>query len=544
VRVLFPTMAWDNGTRDPGMPHWEATAKLMAEVGVDGVNGDTFGGLPRAYRTASDKTGHPVVFEPEGAPSADEGLIWNNQSWAYWTFKFVPTASKQKWLEPRHMSHICDRWARDKTDDLQHAFFNGMGYVSWENIWGIWNQITDRDAEALRRISQVEREFADLLASDEWEPFVPTIAYGVYASKFPGDGETLYLFVNRNEFRVEGQQITLPFLEGRRYFDVWNGVELKDKATLDFAMDGNGYGAILAVNADKEPETLAAFLVKRREMTQKALSSYSHEWHFLPQHMVETGTTVRAKSTGEGMARIPGGEFDFSVRGIEIEGYNWAGLDVQYAWEDSPRRSHSHKMNVAAFDIDRYPITNADFKKFLDASHYKPIDDHNFLRDWKNGEMPTGWENRPVTWVSLEDARAYAKWAGKRLPHEWEWQYAAQGTDGRLYPWGNEWKEGAVPKPDKGRDLIGPDAVTAHPNGGSVFGVMDLVGNVWQWTDEYEDTHTRAAVLRGGSYYQPQGSIWYFPETYKLNEHGKYLLIAPSKDRAGTLGFRCVRDVE
>jgi formylglycine-generating enzyme required for sulfatase activity len=244
------------------------------------------------------------------------------------------------------------------------------------------------------------------------------------------------------------------------------------------------------------------------------------------------------------MVRIPAGAFDFNVRGIEIEGANWVGLDVQYAWEDSPRRAHSRKMQLAAFDIDTYPVTNADFKKFIDASHYKPADEHNFLRDWKNGEIPAGWENKPVTWVSMEDARAYAKWAGKRLPHEWEWQYAAQGTDGRTYPWGNAWNESAAPKPDKSRDLTGPDDVTAHPAGASVFGVMDLVGNVWQWTDEFVDAHTRAAILRGGSYYQPQGSIWYFPETYKLNEHGKYLLMAPSKDRAGTLGFRCVRDVE
>jgi formylglycine-generating enzyme required for sulfatase activity len=544
VRVLFPTMAWDNGTRDPGMPHWEATAKLMAEIGVDGVNGDTFGGLPRAYRTASDKSGHPVVFEPEGAPTADEGLIWNNQSWAYWTFKFVPTASKQKWLEPRHMSHICDRWARDKTDDLQHAFFNGMGYVSWENIWGIWNQITDRDAEALRRISHLERKFADLLASEDWEPFVPTARYGVYASKFPGKGETLYLFVNRNEFRVDGEQIKLPVVAGRRYFDVWNGVELKDEKALSFAMEANGYGAVLAVDAGGEPADFESFLAKRRELTAKPLSSYSHEWHFLPQQMVEMAPTVKARGASEGMVRIPAGGFDFNVRGIEIEGANWVGLDVQYAWEDSPRRAHSREMQLAAFDIDKYPVTNADFKKFIDASHYKPADEHNFLRDWKNGKIPAGWENKPVTWVSIEDARAYAKWAGKRLPHEWEWQYAAQGTDGRTYPWGNAWNENAAPKPDKSRDLSGPEDVTAHPAGASVFGVMDLVGNVWQWTDEFVDAHTRAAILRGGSYYQPQGSIWYFPETYKLNEHGKYLLMAPSKDRAGTLGFRCVRDVE
>lgn len=62
--------------------------------------------------------------------------------------------------------------------------------------------------------------------------------------------------------------------------------------------------------------------------------------------------------------------------------------------------------------------------------------------------------------------------------------------------------------------------VKAHPAGASPFGVMDMGGNVWQWTDEYLDEHTRAGILRGRSYYQPQGSIWYFPLAYKLNEHG------------------------
>ena len=136
----------------------------------------------------------------------------------------------------------------------------------------------------------------------------------------------------------------------------------------------------------------------------------------------------------------PGGRLsDFASAGIMIEGGNDVGVDVQYPWEDAPRRYHLHKMHMKSFYIDKYPVTNAEFKKFLDAPRYHPKDDHNFLRDWKNGSYPDGWGNKPVTWVSLEDARAYAQWAGKRLPHEWEWQYAAQGTDGRTYPWGNEW---------------------------------------------------------------------------------------------------------
>jgi formylglycine-generating enzyme required for sulfatase activity len=242
------------------------------------------------------------------------------------------------------------------------------------------------------------------------------------------------------------------------------------------------------------------------------------------------------------MVRIPGGSFDFRVMGIEIEGANWEGLDVQYPWESSPRRSHDRVVDVRSFYIDRYPVTNGQYKRFVEASGYRPADTHNFLRDWVDGSPRPGWSKKPVTWVSLEDARAYAAWAGKRLPHEWEWQYAAQGTDGRAYPWGNAWNPDAVPVPDKGRELTGPDEVDAHPAGASPFGVMDLTANVWQWTDEYVDPHTRAAILRGGCYYQPQFSIWYFPAAYRLNEHGKYLLMAPSKDRAGTLGFRCAMD--
>jgi formylglycine-generating enzyme required for sulfatase activity len=152
-------------------------------------------------------------------------------------------------------------------------------------------------------------------------------------------------------------------------------------------------------------------------------------------------------------------------------------------------------MQIRPFYIDKFPVTNAEFKKFMDASHYHPKDDGDFLKDWKDGAYPQGWDKKPVTWVSREDAEAYAKWAGKRLPHEWEWQFAAQGTDHRLYPWGNLPEATTTPTPEFGRTMRGPDDVDAHPAGASPFGVMDLVGNVWQWTDEYTDEHTRGGIL-------------------------------------------------
>ena len=184
------------------------------------------------------------------------------------------------------------------------------------------------------------------------------------------------------------------------------------------------------------PELLA-FMSERSQRVRSM--SFSRQWTFLPQQIVPITATKPADSAPPGMIRIPGGSYDFDVRGIEIEGGNDPGVDVQYPWEDSPRRFHHHRIEIRSFYIDRTPVTNAEFKKFLDATHYHPADDHNFLRDWKNGTYPDGWDSKPVTWVSIEDARAYAAWAGKRLPNDWEWQYAAQANDGRIYPWGNDW---------------------------------------------------------------------------------------------------------
>lgn len=547
VRVFLPTMPWDNGTRNSDVQDWDAITQLAAEVKADGINGDTYYAVPRAFRTASDATGHPVVLQPETTPVADDHIMWNNQSWGKLTRTEIPGVAKLKWIEPRHMINVENRWGRDRTDDLQYIFFNGIGYVAWENVWGIWNQLTPRAGETLRRISRIYRKFAHLMISQDWEPYASTLQFGVFSTAFPGEDTTLWTIINRNEYEVTGDQLAVPHRTGQKYYDVWNGLALEPRiengeAIIDLILEKQGFGCILAVESGAEVEGLVVFLGKIKKQAHVSLQSLSNEWKAIPQKIVPIEPTIPMGQAPAGMVTIPAGQFDFRVHGVEIEGYTWDGVDFQYPWETSARRFHQHRMAMKAFHIDRNLVTNADYLEFIEDSGYHPEDDHNFLRDWREGRPQADWENKPVIWVSLEDCRAYAAWAGKRLPHEWEWQYAAQGTDGRLFPWGNDWDIDAVPELDRGRIMKPPSDVGAHPAGVSQFGVMDLVGNVWQWTDEYIDEHTRAAALRGGCSYSPTTSHWYFPPAYQLDQHGKYLLMAPCKDRSGMLGFRCVVD--
>lgn len=554
VRVFFPILAWDTGTREEASPPWTVLAQLLKEIGADGVNFDTLESVPEQFREAADASGHALALEPQ-FDIRDESLAWTTLGWNDWVtwegkqYPFVPMVSRSKWLEPRHSVNVTDRFTRDKTDSLQHAFFNGQGYATLENLWGFWYGMSANDAEALLRFTRIERVMADNLRSADWEPHTPTLQDGVFASRFPTASSTLWTIVNRNEFHVAGDLLQVPHRAGTHYYDLWHGKELtpglrNGKATLTLEIEGRGFGAILASEETAASARLKDLLPYMAKRSERPLASYSREWTSVQQTMVEIPATQPASDVPAGMVRIPAGDFDFQVRGIEIEGGNDSGVDVQYPWEDSARRTHRHRLHLNSFYMDRTPVTNAEFKKFLDATHYHPRDDHNFLRDWKDGSYPDAWGMKPVTWVSIEDARAYAAWAGKRLPHEWEWQYAAQSADGRLYPWGNKWNSEALPPPDRGHSMRPLAAGDAFPKGASPFGVLDMVGNVLEWTDEYRDEHTRAAIVRGGAAYQPNGSIWYFPQTYRLDEHQKYLLMAPGRDRAGTIGFRCVADAQ
>jgi iron(II)-dependent oxidoreductase len=553
VKVFFPLLAWDGGTRNEGAPAAVALSEILKEIDADGINFDTLESAPAQFRAASDAIGHPLALEPQ-FDIRDQSFEWANIGWNDWVtwegqqYPFIPMVSKSKWLESRHMVNVTDRFTRDKTDSLQHAFFNGQGYATLENLWGFWYGMTPHDAEAVLRFTRIERAFAANLNSPDWQPHDPvTEQSGVFASRFPAKTATLWTIVNRNEYEVSGEQLRVPDRAGMHYYDLWHGRELtpstrNGESTLNFPIGGLGFGAVLATEQSPAAGSLKELLDFMAERSRSPLASYSRDWTLSPQTIVEIPRTKLAQAAPPGMVRIPEAEYNFEVKGIEIEGGNDPGVDVQYPWEDAPRRFHHHHIHIPSFYIDRTPVTNAEFKEFLDAAHYRPADDHNFLRDWKDGMYPAGWGDKPVTWVSIEDARAYAHWAGKRLPHEWEWQYAAQSSDGRPYPWGNEWNSQAVPLLDRGRTMKPLAGVKAFPKGASPLGVLDLEGSVSQWTDEFIDPHTRAAILRGGAQYQPIGSIWYFPQTYRLDEHQKYLLMSPGRDRAATIGFRCVVD--
>lgn len=551
VKVLFPVMPWDTGTAEPAQPLPEALAALMKELGADGVNGDTMTGVPEKFSLAAEAIGHPLAFEPEIAPQETQ-LGWNLMTWGYFDYPYAIQnpgvhLSKLKWLDTRHMVHINDRWQRDRRHMLQFAFFNGTGFESWENIWGIWNGLTPRDSEALRRIATIQRAMAPHLVSPEWEPLSATSQFGVLASRWPLAGKQLWTVVNRNEYAVSGEQLRLSPQPGMRYFDVYHGVELLPRAnpdgtvSLSFGMEAYGYGAVLAQAGGAGPG-LARLLETMRSMTRQPLAGFRDAWQALPQTMRANPRTPAAARAPEGMVTIPAADFPFRVHGVAVEGINMEGADVQFPWEASPRRFHHRTLRLPAFHMDVHPVTNAEYQRFVDASGYRPRDTQNYLRHWTGGRASAQQADQPVVWVSPDDARAYASWAGKRLPTTWEWQYAAQGLDGRIYPWGNEWDPAAAPAPDQRRQPGPPPPVGQHPRGASPFGVMDLVGHVWQWTDEFEDQHTRSALLRGGSYYRPQGSHWYFPQSLRLDTHGKFLLMAPSMDRNASTGFRCVRD--
>lgn len=218
-------------------------------------------------------------------------------------------------------------------------------------------------------------------------------------------------------------------------------------------------------------------------------------------------------------------QFIYRVQHRVMEG------DCQY--DHGPRL-----VRLPSFFIDKYPVTNMKFKKFIDESGYWPKDDSNFLKHWNGKSYPQGLENHPVAWVSLKDARAYSLWFGGRLPRDAEWQWAACGELKLKWPWGDRFEDKRC---NGDRDTT--TEVDRYPLGASKFGCYDMCGNVYEWIDDVQDDgHHIFTFLRGGSYYKAPHAWHAEGGPQPTDFHLKYQLLNEGLNRCETVGFRCVKE--
>ncbi|WP_237097434.1 formylglycine-generating enzyme family protein [Nitrospina gracilis] len=250
----------------------------------------------------------------------------------------------------------------------------------------------------------------------------------------------------------------------------------------------------------------------------------------------------------EGMVLIPDGYFSMGTDEVDEEGHALSlGLNKPWYADESPQ----HRVRLPAYYIDKYEVTNLQYYIFTQAT------DHRTPPGWNGPKYPKGRDHYPVTQVNFYDAAAYAKWAGKRLPTEMEWEKAARGPNVIDYPWGNQFDFSKANVSDSPRNKRGHglEPIGQHPDGASPYGVEDMIGNVWEWIWDYYlpysgNTETNlkfpkdVVVVRGLSYM----GVGHFPEKeYKkvvaLKSRVSYRENLHPILRKPDVGFRCVKEV-
>jgi formylglycine-generating enzyme required for sulfatase activity len=265
-----------------------------------------------------------------------------------------------------------------------------------------------------------------------------------------------------------------------------------------------------------------------------------------------TASAVHVPLHEAAMAQIPAGWF--LMGSTDQDGR----IGFEIGVDELPQR----KVHVRSFYIDRYEITEAQYLEFLRATGSK-----KFPGYWKEAgradRFPEGYDNYPVSDIDWFDADAYCRWAGKRLPTEAEWEKAARGTDGRLWPWGNRFEPGRANTRESSAVWTAPEGqerynvkgwkspVGSHPKDVSPYGVYDMAGNVKEWTATVYQTYpgnTARTVKEAGAFKMIRGGS-YLTEAVFSRTAARLAVLPTVGPRAAdgwhsdyTYGFRCAEN--
>ena len=266
---------------------------------------------------------------------------------------------------------------------------------------------------------------------------------------------------------------------------------------------------------------------------------------------------------GMEMVYIPPGEFTLGTSGPQLDAWLKEHPADKREWfkDEQPQC----RVSLPGYWIGRTDVTNAQYLRFVRPTGH-PAPDH-----WKGGQAPSGLKDFPVVNVSWDDASAYCAWAGDSLPTELQWEKAARGTDGRVFPWGNQWDRTrcrnfelimgrAFASPDERDAAIlnwlhahdpireGPTAVGPYPAGASPYGCLDMAGNVWEWCADWYDGTAYGRYARGDltppktrEFKVLRGGSWNSSDPWGFRCAKRGISHPVIRDNNAT-GFRCARD--
>lgn len=556
VKVFIDYNPWDTGTRREDKDDFKSLAEIIYAINADGVFLDTLSAADPNLRKELDYVKPGIALVSEGHPEFEQ-LNFCSGSWAQWLDRpQEPGILKLKWIQPTHMQYQIRRWDIDRSQEIQTALFNGSGMLIWENIFGTYNPWNLQDRQNWKKANLILHYFKEEFTK-RFEPYYPVMQKDLYATKWSALGTDVYVLINQGQSIKNNALIKVAHQPENLYYDIWNGTKLEpriDGDTAEINASIEKIGCIAVINESFVDEELAQLLKQMKTGEAKNdIRNFRKDVTYADK--VKRTKLISENAKPDGMVFVPAADFTMEIEHIRgecgcypdansknIEGFGY-GLPYGAVYDHVIHEKIKHKigpLKIKSFFIDETEVTNAQYKKFIDETGYKPKYTENFLKHWPNGQMPAELADYPVINVNIDDARAYAKWAGKRLPTEEEWQLAAQGLDGKKWPWGNEFD------PNKCNTTGKLQPAKSYPQGRSIYGCYNMSGNVWEWTESCrDDGHTRFTMIRGGSYFDAKGSIWYVkggPQA--CGSHIKFICIWPGIDRSSTIGFRCVTDVK